>query len=102
MIQERRRRAEIRKRAAQRVEAVWTCLNVLRPDLPLAERKELAIKVLDLCRGEAEQAVRIKAAQVQEIVWRNMQCVNRHCPLLLFSREIADELNEFFNVRNLR
>jgi len=97
VIQERRRRAEIRKRAAQRVEAVWTCLNVLRPDLPLAERKELAIKVLDLCRGETEPAVRINAAQVQEIVWRNLQCVNRHCPMLLFSREIADELNEFFN-----
>ena len=97
MIQERRRRAEIWKRAAQRVEAVWTCLNVLCPDLPLVERKVLATKVLDLCRGEAEPVARINAAQVQEIVWRNLQCVNRHCPMLLFSREIADELNEFFS-----
>ena len=72
-------------------------MNVLCPDVPLPERKALATKVLDLCRGETEPAVRINAAQVQEIVWRNTQCVNRHCPMVLFSREIADELNEFFS-----
>jgi hypothetical protein len=87
----------ITERAARRVQAVWDCLSVLCPDLPLAERKALASKVLDLCRGDVEPRVRITPAQVQEVVWRNMQCVNRHCPMVLFSREIADELNEFFN-----
>jgi hypothetical protein len=95
--QERRRRAEIRKRAAQRVEAVFTCVNLLCPDLSFQEQKALASKVLDLCRGEAPAPIRINAAQIQEIVWRNTQCVNRHCPMVLFSRDIADELNEFFS-----
>jgi len=25
-----------------------------------------------------------------------MQCINPRCPMLLFSNQIADELNEFF------
>jgi hypothetical protein len=72
-------------------------VNVLCPDLPLSDRKRIAQQVLDLCRGEAPALIRINAAQVQEIVWRNSQCVNRHCPMVLFSRDIAEELNEFFN-----
>jgi hypothetical protein len=38
----------------------------------------------------------ISPAQVQDIVWRNMQCINPRCPMLLFSNQIAEELNEFF------
>jgi len=36
-----------RQLAARRVEAVWTCLRVLCPDLALEAKKELARKVLD-------------------------------------------------------
>jgi hypothetical protein len=39
---------------------------------------------------------RITDAQVIEIIWANMQCIKPHCPLLLFGRQIADALNEFF------
>jgi hypothetical protein len=38
-------------------------------------------------------------AQVCEIIWANSQCVKNqtgHCPLLLFGRQIAEALNEFF------
>jgi hypothetical protein len=38
----------------------------------------------------------ITPAQVESIIWPNMQCINPHCPMLLFSDQIADELNEFF------
>jgi hypothetical protein len=95
---ERRERAEIKQLAARRVEAVWTCVTALCPDLSLPDRKTIAEKVLDLCRGEIEPPTRISItpAQVQEIVWRNMQCANNHCSMLLFSWEIAEELNEFF------
>ena len=99
MGQARRRRAAIRELATRRVEAVWTCLGVLCPDLPLLNRKALAETVLDLSRGEIQaeaKRIEINPAQVQEIVWRHSQCVNRHCSMLLFSREIADELNEFY------
>jgi hypothetical protein len=73
-------------------------LGVLCPDLPLVERKAFAEKVLDLCRGEVQPPTRISItpAQIQEIVWRNSQCANHHCSMLLFSRELAEELNEFF------
>ena len=91
-------KAAIKLAARQRVEAVWTCLGVLRPDLTPQAKKALAEKVLDLCRGEDQKPPRIMItpAQVQDIVWRNMQCINPRCPMLLFSNQIADELNEFF------
>lgn len=96
--EERRRSAEIKKRAAQRFEAVWTCVNVLRPDLPLHERKDLARHFLDLGREDyvAPKPIRISPAQVTEIVWRHFQCANRYCSALLFSETLAEELNEFF------
>jgi hypothetical protein len=99
MGQARRRRAAIRELAARRVEAVWTCLGVLCPDLALPDRKALAIEMLDLCRGENQaesKRIEINPAQLQELVWRHSQCANRYCSMVLFSREMADELNEFY------
>ena len=91
-------RAAIKLAARQRVEAVWSCLGVLRPDLRGQAKKALAEKVFELSRGEDQKPSRIQIfpAQVQDIVWRNMQCINPHCPMLLFSNQIAEELNEFF------
>ncbi len=91
-------RAVIKLAAHQRVEAVWTCLDVLCPDLTPQAQKELARKVLDLSRGEDQKPPRIQIspAQVTSIVWANMQCINPRCPMLLSSNQIADELNEFF------
>ena len=64
-------RAAIKLAARQRVEAVWTCLDVLCPDLTLQAKKELAEKVLDLCRGEDRKPPRIMItpAQVTSIIW---------------------------------
>jgi hypothetical protein len=99
MSRDRKQRAAIKELAARRVEAVWACIGILCPDLPLPERKSLATKVLDLCRGESPEVakrIEITPAQVQELVWRHSQCANRYCSMVLFSREMADELNEFF------
>jgi hypothetical protein len=91
-------RAAIKLAAHQRVEAVWACLDVLCPDLTPQAQKELARKVLDLSREEEQKPPRIQItpAQVTSIIWGNMQCINPHCPMVLFTNEIADELNEFF------
>jgi len=91
-------RAGIKLAACQRVEAVWTCLGVLCPDMTPQEKKALAEKVFDLCRGKDQKAPRIMItpAQVTSIIWSNMQCIHPRCPMLLFSNQIADELNEFF------
>ena len=90
----------IKLAARQRVDAVWACLDILCPDLELKAKNVLAEKVLDLSRGEEQKPPRIKItpAQVSSIIWPNMQCINPHCPMLLFSNQIADELNEFFRV----
>ena len=91
-------RAAIRLAAERRVEAVWACLGVLCPDMTPQEKKALAEKVFDLCRGKDQKAPRIMItpAQVTSIIWSNMQCIHPRCPMLLFSNQIADELNEFF------
>jgi hypothetical protein len=93
------KRAVIKLAARQRVDAVWTCLDVLCPDMALKAKNVLAEKVLDLSRGEEQKPpprIMISPAQVSSIIWPNMQCVNPRCPMLLFTREIAEELNEFF------
>ena len=85
-------KAAIKVAARQRVEAVWSCLGVLRPDLTPQTKKALAEKVFDLCRGEDRKAPRIQItpAQVTSIIWSNLQCINPRCPMLLFSNQIAD------------
>jgi hypothetical protein len=93
------KRAAIKLAARQRVEAVWTCLDILCPDMALKAKKELAGKVLDLSRGEDQKPpprIMITPAQVSSIIWPNMQCINPRCPMVLFTREIAEELNAFF------
>ena len=62
--------AAIKLAARKRVEAVWACLGVLRPDLTPQAKKELAQKVLDLSRGEDRKAPRIliTPAQVTSII----------------------------------
>jgi hypothetical protein len=92
------KKAAIKLAARQRVEAVWSCLGVLRPDLRGQAKKALAEKVFELSRGKDQKPPQIKItpAQVTSIIWGNMQCINPRCPMLLFSNQIADELNEFF------
>lgn len=97
-MKRKRNRAATRELAVQRVEAVWNCVNVLRPDLSVDERKRLAAKFLDLARETQQSSplTQITAPQIEEMVWHNSQCANRYCSMVLFSRELAAELNEFF------
>jgi hypothetical protein len=39
---------------------------------------------------------RITPAAVEEMFFRQAQCVYAKCPLLLFSEQLADEINKFF------
>jgi hypothetical protein len=76
---------------------------VVRPNMGIDEKKELAINLLKLCRGEYKPPpppiVEITPPQVEEIIWSNMQCIHPHCPMLLFSKQIAEELNAFFHLK---
>lgn len=87
--------------AALRAEAVLVCLNVLCPDLKGEAKKELARKMLSLADGKDRTqpscpARQIGPSQVEEIILANVQCIHPWCPMLLFSKQIAEELNEFF------
>ena len=87
--------------AALQAEAVWRCISILDPDLRGEAKLEMARKMLTLVDGKDRTqprppAKRISPAQAESIVWANMQCIHPKCPMLLFSRQIADELNEFF------
>jgi hypothetical protein len=92
------------QQARIRVDAVWACVNVLCPDKPVATRRELAQAILNLSdsgkvENMHESVPRITDAAATEIIWRNSQCVmsqRGRCPLLLFGRQIADDLNRFF------
>jgi hypothetical protein len=82
-----------RRVALTRVYLKMTC-----PDLNLNTRTELADLVICFVDGEyrRSQQRKITDAQVNEMVWRNMQCILRRCPMLLFGKQLAEELNEFF------
>ena len=87
--------------AAVRAEAAWKCVSILAPDLRGEVKLEMARRVLTLVDGEDRTpprppATQITPALVESIVWENMQCINPKCSMLLFSKQIADELNEFF------
>jgi len=92
------RKAAIKLAARQRVKDVWTCLDILCPDLTLKAKKVIARTALKLPREEDQKPPRIiiTPAQVASIIWPNTQCINPHCPMVLFTNEIANELNEFF------
>ena len=80
-----------------RVQAVWDCVGVLRPDLDVRGKYDLANAILQFIRGDVKPANLISGAQVVEMVWRNMQCIKPHCPLLIFGQQLSEELNEFFD-----
>ena len=82
-----------RRVALTRVYLKMTC-----PDLDQNTRIMLADLIIALFDGENGRSERRKIAdaQVNEMVWRNMQCINHRCPMLLFGKQLADELNEFF------
>ena len=87
--------------AERRVVAVLECLNVLCPSADLDTRRELASKIMTLVRGQDRLIPKktITPAAVYEMITRNSQCVlnqTGRCPLLVFTEQLCEELNEFF------
>jgi len=64
-------------------------------------RKRLATEILSLERGKDSAAPQktISPAALYEMITRNSQCVlnqRGRCPLLVFTKQLCEELNEFF------
>jgi hypothetical protein len=84
--------------AHARVVAALTCVNVLCPDLNASGKRLLVNQILSICDGKNRFAPRKEIAdgQVVEMVWRNMQCIYQKCPLLIFGKQLSEEINEVF------
>ena len=62
---------------------------------------KLADSILALIDGEEHRLPQkqISDAQIVEMVWRHSQCILNQtgkCPLLIFNKQLAEEINEFF------
>ena len=84
-----------------RVALTRVYLNMTCPDFDPSTRATLADSILALLDGEGRTTPKrsISDPQAVELVWRNSQCVRNQtgrCPLLIFGRQLAEEINEFF------
>jgi hypothetical protein len=85
-----------RRDALTRVYLKMTC-----PDSDPRTRATHADSIHALLDGEGRPTPKrsISDPQVVEMVWRQSQCVlnqTGRCPLLIFGRQLAEEMNEFF------
>jgi hypothetical protein len=95
------RKSTAARLATIRAEAAWKCVSILAPNLKGGAKLDTARRILTVVDGKDRSqprppVQRITPAQVESIVWANVQCIHPHCPMLLFAKQIADELNEFF------
>jgi len=78
--------------------SAFYCATVLRPDLDAAATRKLANSILSL--GDNQDRIiptrRITPAAVEEMFFRQAQCVYAKCPMLLFSEQLAQELHAYF------
>jgi len=85
-------------RASWKAASAVYCANVLRPDLDEAGKRKLANDILTL--GDTQDRTmlkrRITSAAVEEMFFRQSQCIHPKCPMLLFSKQLAEELNVYF------
>jgi hypothetical protein len=71
------------------------------PEIDDSTRATFANSILALIADQdsAMRQRKITDAQVVEMVWRQSQCVHNQtgkCPLLIFNKQLAEEINEFF------
>ncbi len=89
--------------AAQRRLALTSAyLKVICPTINRSKRTRLVDSILALIDGKDRKLAQTKItdAQAVELVWRHSQCVRNQtgrCPLLVFGRQLADEVNAYFN-----
>ena len=87
--------------AQRRVALTRVYLKMACPDIDPGTRTKLADSILALIDGEDRRLPqkKITDAHAVEMVWRHSQCVRNQtgkCPLLVFGRQLAEEINEFF------
>jgi hypothetical protein len=95
--------AENKPNAAHRRVALTSAyLKVICPEIDGSTRTKLVGSILSLIDRRDRPLCRnqITDAQAVEMVWRHSQCVRNQCgrcPLLVFGRQLADEVNSYFS-----
>ena len=87
--------------AQRRIALTGAYLKVVCPGINQSTRTKLADSILSLIDGKnpSVQRKQFTDAQAVEMVWRHSQCVLNQtgkCPLLVFGKQLAEEINEFF------
>jgi hypothetical protein len=87
--------------AQRRVALTSAYLKVISPGIDRSTRTRLVDSILALIDGQNRGLPQknITDAHAVEMVWRHSQCVRNQtgkCPLLVFGRQLAEEVNEFF------
>jgi hypothetical protein len=85
----------------RRIALTSAYLKVICPAIDRRKRARLVDSILALIDGEDSTIPqrKIADAQVVEMVWTHSQCVHNQtgrCPLLIFGRQLAEEINQFF------
>jgi hypothetical protein len=87
--------------AQRRIALTRVYLRMACPEADNSTRAKHANSILALIEGDGCKLPQqgITDAQAVEAVWRNSQCIHNRtgkCPLLVFGRQLAEEINEFF------
>jgi len=87
--------------AQRRIALTSAYLKVICPGIDQSNRTRLVDSILALIDSENRRLPqkRITDAHAVEMVWRHSQCVRNQtgkCPLLIFGKQLAKEINEFF------
>ena len=87
--------------AQRRMALTLAYLRVMCPSIDQSNRTRLVDSILALIDGKDRSVPRkqITDAQAVELMWRHSQCVRNQtgrCPLLVFGRQLAEEINAFF------
>ena len=90
------------KAAQRRVALTRVYLKMACPGIEQRARARLADSILILIDADhrAMTQKKITEAQVVGMVWAHSQCVLNHtgrCPLLVFGKQLADEITAYFN-----
>ena len=86
---------EISSLAAIRATVAFRTANALLPDADDRRKMRIARRILSLCDGQ-DRSPKLTEPIMREIILRNSQCLQRNCPMLLFTEPIVRQINAYF------
>lgn len=79
-----------------RAGVAWKTANALMPGATNRQLMRASRRILSAC-DRKDRSTKISAAQLQELVIANWQCVDRACPACFCWEPMSRAINEFFS-----